>query len=87
MISEGPGSFLEVSKILPLLTAASPNRPSFHVVAMSLPGYTFSDAPRKKGFEMLKFTEVAHKLMLGLGYEEYGGRIWVCDNQYLLNEI
>jgi hypothetical protein len=37
--STGPGSFLEVTHILPFLTAASPHHPSFHVVAPSLSGY------------------------------------------------
>ena len=87
----GPGSFCEVRKILPLLTASSPEHPSFHVVALSLPGYGFSEAPRKQGFSKNQFAEVcnsilhemrdliarsesqvAHKLMLALGYHEYG---------------
>ncbi|CCM06913.1 uncharacterized protein FIBRA_09225 [Fibroporia radiculosa] len=66
-----PGNFLEVTKLLPLLTAASPDHPSFHVVALSLPGYGFSEAPKKKGFAALQYAEVAHKLMLALGYSEY----------------
>ncbi|PPQ86918.1 hypothetical protein CVT25_009804 [Psilocybe cyanescens] len=66
-----PGSFLEVRKILPLLTQEVPGQPSFHVVTFSLPGYGFSDAPKKKGFAISQFAEVGHKLMLSLGYEEY----------------
>jgi pimeloyl-ACP methyl ester carboxylesterase len=66
-----PGSFLEVRKILPLLTASSPEHPSFHVVALSLPGYGFSEAPRKQGFGANQYAEVAHKLMIALGYNEY----------------
>lgn len=68
----GPGHFMEVSKILPLLTAVSPDQPSFHVVAFSLPGYGWSDAPKKPGFAAKQFAEVGHKLMLSLGYKEYG---------------
>ncbi|KAF8126457.1 Alpha/Beta hydrolase protein [Mycena galopus ATCC 62051] len=45
-----PCSFIEAHKITPLLTAVKPDRPSFHVVAISLPGYGFSEAPRKIGF-------------------------------------
>ncbi|KAG1822989.1 Alpha/Beta hydrolase protein, partial [Suillus subaureus] len=67
-----PGSFLEVGKILPLLTASAPEHPSFHVVALSLPGFGFSEAPRKQGFGMNQYVEVAHKLMIALGYNEYG---------------
>ncbi|KAG6875151.1 hypothetical protein C0992_004970 [Termitomyces sp. T32_za158] len=66
-----PGSFIEVRKLLPLLIEASPDHPSFHVVAISLPGYGFSSAPSKKGFEITQYAEVAHKLMLVLGYDEY----------------
>ncbi|KAH9849513.1 alpha/beta-hydrolase [Lenzites betulinus] len=66
-----PGHFLEVRKVLPLLTAASPEHPSFHVVAVSLPGYGFSEAPRKPGFSGKQYAELFNKLMLSLGYEEY----------------
>jgi len=66
-----PGSFLEVRKILPLLVDASPEHPSFHVVAISLPGYGFSTAPTKKGFGINQYAELGNKLMLSLGYEEY----------------
>ncbi|OSX56462.1 hypothetical protein POSPLADRAFT_1062619 [Postia placenta MAD-698-R-SB12] len=66
-----PGHFLEVRKMLPILTAASPDHPSFHVVALSLPGFGFSEAPKKKGFRGLQYAEVANKLMLALGYNEY----------------
>jgi len=53
------------------LTASFPDFPSFHVVALSLPGYGFSEAPRKQGFTVKQYAEVAHKLMLSLGYNEY----------------
>lgn len=55
---QGPGSFLEVRKILPLLTAVSPEQPSFNVVAMSLPGFAFSEGPKKKGFAAAQYAEV-----------------------------
>ncbi|KAJ2924887.1 hypothetical protein H1R20_g12195, partial [Candolleomyces eurysporus] len=66
-----PGSVLEVKKILPLLVEESPDYPSFHVVAISLPGYGFSEAPQRKGFEAVQLAEVCNKLMLSLGYTEY----------------
>ncbi|KAF8957260.1 Alpha/Beta hydrolase protein [Flammula alnicola] len=66
-----PGGFFEVRKILPLLTEAKTDQPSFHVVAFSLPGFGFSEAPKKKGFAISQYAEVGHKLMLSLGYEEY----------------
>ncbi|KAI0310729.1 Alpha/Beta hydrolase protein [Amylostereum chailletii] len=66
-----PGSFIEVKKILPLLTSSTPDHPSFTVVALGLPGFGFSEAPRTKGFNPIQFAEVGHKLMLALGYSEY----------------
>ncbi|KAJ3516690.1 hypothetical protein NLJ89_g962 [Agrocybe chaxingu] len=66
-----PGSFLEVRRILPLLLESSPGHPSFHVVAFSLPGFGFSEAPIKQGFELKQCAEIGHKLMLALGYNEY----------------
>ncbi|EKM79128.1 hypothetical protein AGABI1DRAFT_85025 [Agaricus bisporus var. burnettii JB137-S8] len=66
-----PGSFLEVRKILPMLIEESSDHPSFHVVALSLPGFGFSEAPKKKGFAISQYAEVCHKLMLALGYNEY----------------
>ncbi|KAL1950145.1 hypothetical protein VTO73DRAFT_5268 [Trametes versicolor] len=66
-----PGDFLEVRKMLPLLTAKSEGNPSFHVVALSLPGFGFSEAPKKPGFAGAQYAEVFNKLMLALGYDEY----------------
>jgi len=66
-----PGHFLEVKKMLPLLTVASPDHPSFHVVAPSLPNFGFSEAVKKPGFSGDQYAEAANKLMLALGYEEY----------------
>ncbi|KAH7909021.1 Alpha/Beta hydrolase protein [Hygrophoropsis aurantiaca] len=66
-----PGNFLEVRKLLPLLTSASPDYPSFHVVALSLPGFGFSEAPHKPGFKENQYAEVGNKLMMALGYNEY----------------
>ncbi|KAL1702388.1 Alpha/Beta hydrolase protein [Schizophyllum commune] len=68
-----PGSFLEATKILPLLTQSDPSAPSFHVVAYSLPGFGFSEGAKKKGFGVAQMAEVGHKLMLALGYDQYGG--------------
>ncbi|KAH6662678.1 epoxide hydrolase [Plectosphaerella plurivora] len=65
-----PGSFLEVSKILPLLTATDAN-PSFHVVAPSMPNYAFSDSVGAPGFSIPQYAEAMHKTMLNLGYDRY----------------
>ncbi|VDB88840.1 unnamed protein product [Peniophora sp. CBMAI 1063] len=67
-----PGSFLEVEKILPLLTAPTDEEaPAFHVVAPSLPGFGFSEGPHQPGFHHAQMAEICHNLMLALGYEQY----------------
>ncbi|KAI0671039.1 alpha/beta-hydrolase [Trametes maxima] len=66
-----PGHFLEVRKLLPLLKAGGKEFPSFHVVAVSLPGFGFSEAPKKPGFAGRQYAEVLNNLMLSLGYKEY----------------
>lgn len=66
-----PGHFMEASKLVPLLTSVSPDQPSFHVVAPSLPGFGFSEAPKKKGFSIPQYAETCHKVMVSLGYKEY----------------
>ncbi|KAK2599105.1 hypothetical protein QQS21_005446 [Conoideocrella luteorostrata] len=65
-----PGSFLEVTKILPLLTKPRDGQ-SFHVVAPSLPNFGFSSQVRQPGFGIAQYAECMHKIMLRLGYEKY----------------
>ena len=43
---------------MPLLTQAREGQPSFHVVTFSLPGFGFSEAPKKKGFSIAQYAEV-----------------------------
>ncbi|KAI0025411.1 Alpha/Beta hydrolase protein [Xylariomycetidae sp. FL0641] len=67
-----PGSFIEVVKILPLLTTGGDGKKqTFHVVAPSLPNYGFSQRTSKPDFGIAQYGEVCHKLMLKLGYEKY----------------
>lgn len=71
-----PGSFVEVSRILPLLTQPpadddDDDSPAFHVVAPSLPNFGFSAAVHKRGFNLAQYAEVCHNLMRALGYDEY----------------
>ena len=69
----GPGNFLEVSKLLPLLTSGGgEDAPAFHVVAPSLPNFGFSSGTKKKGFGIGQYAEASHKLMVRLGYPSYG---------------
>ncbi|KAF2750196.1 alpha/beta-hydrolase [Sporormia fimetaria CBS 119925] len=67
-----PGSFLEVTKILPLLASSPENGgPAFDVVAPSLPNFCFSSGVKQKGFAQKEYAETCHQLMLKLGYEQY----------------
>lgn len=43
----GPGSFIEATKLIPLLTSGVENSPAFDVVAPSLPNFGFSSAVKK----------------------------------------
>ncbi|KAJ5542420.1 hypothetical protein N7535_004840 [Penicillium sp. DV-2018c] len=65
-----PGSFIEVSKLLPLLKGDETS-PAFHVVAPSLPNFGFSSGVTRRGFGLPQYAEVLHKLMIKLGYEQY----------------
>lgn len=67
-----PGSFIEVVKMLPELTKGGKDHPAFHVVAPSLIDFGFSAGAKKKGFNTDQYAEQCHKLMLKLGYNEYG---------------
>jgi hypothetical protein len=67
-----PGSFLEVAKILPLLTnPTDPDDPAFHVVAPSLPGFGFSPAPHKPGLGLKEVAGAFNHLMHQLNYSRY----------------
>lgn len=66
-----PGSFMEVIKILPLLTDPEADAPSFHVVAPSLPNFGFSDEVTKRSFAIRHYAEALHQVMLNLGYDKY----------------
>ncbi|KAF2761606.1 alpha/beta-hydrolase [Pseudovirgaria hyperparasitica] len=65
-----PGSFLEVTKLLPLLHG-TPTTPAFTIIAPSLPNYGFSDRTTTPGFALAQYAETCHKLMLQLGYPHY----------------
>ena len=67
-----PGSFIEVSRILPELIKGGQDFPAFHVVAPSLIDFGFSSASKKRNFNIDQHAEAYHKLMVALGYDEYG---------------
>ncbi|MDT8400012.1 MAG: epoxide hydrolase [Pseudomonadales bacterium] len=74
-----PSSFIQMLKIIPMLTdpraCGLMSAPAFHVVAASLPGYGFSDAPTEPGMGMEKIAGLMSRLMTDvLGYKRYGAR-------------
>jgi pimeloyl-ACP methyl ester carboxylesterase len=70
IISHGwPGSFLEMLKIIPLLTQTG--TVSFNLVIPSLLGFGFSDKPNKPGINTSLTAELWVKLMNQLGYKRF----------------
>ena len=70
-----PSAFLEYLPLVPLLT--DPVRhgidgPAFDLVIPSLPGYGFSERPRRAGVNYRYVAALWLRLMTELGYERYG---------------
>jgi pimeloyl-ACP methyl ester carboxylesterase len=63
-----PGSFLEMLKILPLLSD------SFDVVVPSLPGFGFSDRPTQPGMSNFRIADLWAGLMTELGYDRFAAQ-------------
>ncbi|MED6282089.1 epoxide hydrolase [Characodon lateralis] len=72
MVHGWPGSFYEFYGLIPLLTEP-PDQGDlvFEVVCPSIPGYGFSEAPRKKGFDSVCAARIFHKLMKRLGFQQF----------------
>jgi pimeloyl-ACP methyl ester carboxylesterase len=71
-----PGSFLEYSKAIALLTDpgshGADRTDAFTVIVPSLPGYGFSDPPPAAGLTPREVARLWHELMtVGLGYDQY----------------
>ena len=66
-----PGSFYEFYKVIPKLLASSTDEYAFSVICPSIPGYGFSEAPHKPGFEPFAAGRIFTKLMVRLGYDSY----------------
>ena len=73
-----PGSFVEMVKLIPLLTDPEANGGSaedaFDVIIPSLPGYGFSDRPRERGMNPFKVAALWARLMTELGYERFAAQ-------------
>ncbi|XP_053568687.1 epoxide hydrolase 1 [Bombina bombina] len=75
MVHGWPGSFYEFYRIIPLLTepekhGLNPDL-SFEVICPSIPGFGFSEASHKKGFNTVAAARIFYKLMLRLGFKEF----------------
>uniref|UniRef100_A0A8C5LJ36 Epoxide hydrolase n=1 Tax=Jaculus jaculus TaxID=51337 RepID=A0A8C5LJ36_JACJA len=89
MVHGWPGSFYEFYKIIPLLTDPKNHGLSdehvFEVICPSIPGYGFSQAPSKQGFNSVAAARIFYKLMLRLGFQKFyiQGGDWgslICTN-------
>jgi epoxide hydrolase len=71
-----PGSFVEFAKVIAPLTEPAAHGgsagDSFHVVAISLPGFGFSGKPTERGYSPERIGGIVAKLMARLGYTRYG---------------
>jgi pimeloyl-ACP methyl ester carboxylesterase len=73
-----PGSFIEMLKIIPVLTdparyGADP-KDAFDVIVPSMPGYGFSDRPNQPGMNLFRIADLRKQLMTGLGYRRFGAQ-------------
>lgn len=64
------GSVFEFAGIISLLTSPKSGQ-AFHVVAPSIPGYTFSSAPKKNPLQLETVAFCFNQVMLELGYSNY----------------
>ncbi|XP_028903405.1 epoxide hydrolase 1 [Ornithorhynchus anatinus] len=75
MLHGWPGSFYEFYKIIPLLIDPKSHGLSdehiFEVICPSIPGYGFSEASHKQGFNSMAAARIFYKLMLRLGFQEF----------------
>jgi pimeloyl-ACP methyl ester carboxylesterase len=73
-----PGSFVEMVKLIPLLTDpaayGASAADSFDVIVPSLPGYGFSDRPRVRGMNPQRIAALWVRLMDELGYQRFGAQ-------------
>lgn len=85
-----PGSISEFTSIIPQLTDPENPANAFHVIAPSLPGFGFSEAPSQPGYSPEKIATVLAALMEKLGYDRYaiaGGDWGAIINRHLANHF
>ena len=89
-----PGSISEFYKIIKPLTDPVSHgadiSDSFHIIAPSLPGFGFSEAPSTPGYSPEKIALILSQLMEKLGYQRYaiaGGDWGAIINRHLANHF
>ncbi|XP_051815437.1 epoxide hydrolase 1-like [Acanthochromis polyacanthus] len=70
MVHGWPGSFYEFYKILPLLTQ-NHDGIAFEVICPSIPGYGYSEASHKQGFDSFAAARIFLTLMERLGFSQF----------------
>jgi pimeloyl-ACP methyl ester carboxylesterase len=71
LIHGWPDSFTRFLRLIPLLTRAGSNGFSFDIVVPSIPGFGFSEKPKKPGMGPTRIAELFAGLMKKLGYDKY----------------
>ena len=66
LIHGWPDSFLRYMKLIPLLTRGN-GGVTFDVIVPSVPGFGFSEKPKKSGMDVAKVAKLFDGLMKGLG--------------------
>ncbi|KAA0021622.1 epoxide hydrolase family protein [Antrihabitans cavernicola] len=66
-----PGSFIEFLELIGPLTAPPDDRPAFHVVVPTIPGFGFSGHTSDPGWGPTRVAQAWAALMQRLGYERY----------------
>ncbi|WP_158600214.1 epoxide hydrolase family protein [Fibrisoma montanum] len=71
-----PSSFVQVLDFLPRLSNPADNNPIlFDVIAVSLPGYAFSELPRQHGMGFARIADlVVHLMVEILGFKQFAAR-------------
>ncbi|KAG2221486.1 hypothetical protein INT45_008811 [Circinella minor] len=71
LINGWPSNFYEYHKVIEPLRDGVDRGQAFHVVIPSLPGFGFSEAPKRPGHGVARNAKFLHELMIKLRYTEY----------------
>lgn len=73
-----PSSFVQMLEIIPMLTDPARHggdpADAFSVIALSLPGYGFSDRPTRPGMDVRRIADVVVDVMRQLGHDRFAAR-------------